>query len=103
MSRDRENSGEESRMREGGTANSDLSIDDIRGAAGELRRKVAALKQAKAEDIERKVAEHDQLGPEILSLRELLATAQETRDYFVAVKQARELPAGGEDQMPPRT
>jgi len=77
----------------------DLSITDIRGAADELRKKVIAARQHKEKDIERKVSEHDQLGPEILSLRELLEAAQSTRDYFQTVKQAGELPADSEAQL----
>jgi len=77
----------------------DLSITDIRGAADELRKKVIAARQHKEKDIERKVSEHDQLRTEILSMRQLLETAQSTRDYFTAVQQAGELPAGSEVQL----
>lgn len=84
---------------EGSSVNPDLSIGDIRGAAEELKRKVASARLLKEQDIEQRAGEHEELNKKLQELREMLAVAQSTRDYFTTVKQAGELPPDSEAQL----
>lgn len=67
------------------------SIEDIKKIAEDLRAKVEAIKVQREKDIERKLTEDETLIAEAMRNEELLASAQETFEYFDSIQKLGEL------------
>lgn len=84
---------------ESGVQTPELSIENIRQAALDLKQKVAQGKLLKEQDLEEKVKNHEELNSRLQELRTTLAAAKETQDYFNSIDAAGELPADSRPQL----
>src|SRR5688500_6249011 len=77
----------------------EVSIENIRQAAADLKQKVAQGKLLREQDLDEKVKDHAELNARLQELRETLAAAKETQDYFTSIEAAGELPADSKPQL----
>jgi len=68
-----------------------LSVGDIKKQAEDLRAKVEAAKVQREKDVEQKLTDRETLIAEAKRNEELLATAQETLEYFTSMQELGEL------------
>jgi hypothetical protein len=69
----------------------ELSVEDIKGYTEDLAAKVEAAKQQRAENIERKLSEHEALISEARENDEFLKEAREALEYFSTMEELGEL------------
>ena len=68
-----------------------LSVGDIKKQAEDLRAKVEAAKAQREKDVEQKLTDRETLIAEAKRNEELLATVQETLEYFTSMQEFGEL------------